>query len=400
MKKNILNGNLLYGQSGGPTSVINSSAYGLFISAFKRKEIKNIYAMKYGIEGLLSQDIIKIEKNNNLKKLLNTPGASFGSNRYKLKDFNIDDSEYKKILEIFKKHNIRYFFYNGGNDSMDTINKISKFLMMNNYECRCIGINKTIDNDLEGTDFTLGYPSAAKFIINSCIEIYYDAMSYKKGRVNIIETMGRNAGFLAASSIVSKIKGVEIDMIYTPEMIFEIDKFLKDVEDIYKKKGHCFVVVSEGIKNSEGDLVAKMTNIKDAFGHEQLGGVSSKLTSLVTSKLNIPTRYFEFSLLQRAGSMCLSNIEQKIALDLSKFALNSAINGENAKVVLIKRVSDKPYKYKLYLSDIDTVANEEKLLDRRYIDYENNMIKDEYIDYLLPLIDGKDGLLDVIDFRK
>jgi len=202
----ITKGNLLYGQSGGPTSTINTSAYGLFVEAFKHKEIEKVYATNYGVKGIISNDFVEIKNDKKLAKLKNTPGAIFGSNRFKLEDYHVNDTTYKLILETFKKNNIRYFFYNGGNDSMDTIRKISKYLSRNHYECYCIGIIKTIDNDLFGTDFSLGYAAAATFIINSTIEITLDDLSYEVGRVNIIETMGRNCGWLAASAKLAKLK--------------------------------------------------------------------------------------------------------------------------------------------------------------------------------------------------
>jgi 6-phosphofructokinase len=205
MKEKLI-GNMLYGQSGGPTSMINTSAFGLFKEAFKHQEIKEIYATKFGIKGILTDTLIRIQNKVNLPNLINTPGAYFGSNRYKLKKYDEDHESYELILKTFKKHNIRYFFYNGGNDSMDTIRKISDYFKLVKYECNCIGIIKTIDNDLVSTDFSLGYPTAAKFIINSVIEITLDDLSYEEGRVNIIETMGRNEGWLAASSKLASIK--------------------------------------------------------------------------------------------------------------------------------------------------------------------------------------------------
>ena len=299
-------GNVLYGQSGGPTSVINASAFGLINAALKNENIEKVYAMRYGISGILSDNLLEIKDDKNLKKLLNTPGAAFGSNRYKLDDFSKTPADFQHILKIFQKYNIRYFFYNGGNDSMDTINKISKYLELNDYKCNCIGINKTIDNDLMNTYFSLGFASSAKFIINSVIEVYLDDHSYKKGRVNIIETMGRNAGFLAASSIVAKVKGCSPDLIYVPEDVFDIEDFLNQVEKIYLEKGHCLVVISEGIRNREGKLFFETNENFDVFGHKQLGGAAVKLSTVVEDRLNFPVRYIELSLLQRANSMFLN----------------------------------------------------------------------------------------------
>jgi 6-phosphofructokinase len=393
--KETLIGNMLYGQSGGPTSIINTSAYGLFKEAFKHKEIKKIYATNFGIKGILNNSFKEIINNKNLKNLSNTPGAFFGSNRYKLKQYSEDPKTYEIILDTFKKNNIVYFFYNGGNDSMDTIRKISDYFKLVNYKCNCIGIIKTIDNDLVNTDFSLGFPSAAKFIINSVIEITLDDLSYETGRVNIIETMGRNTGWLAASSKLASLKGYEPDLIYVPEVTFDKDDFLKRVKEIYEKKNHCIVVISEGIKDEEGHFISEMVKKDDGFGHNQLGGASIKLAALVTRNLGYKTRYFELSLLQRANSLCQSKTEKEIALKLSRFALKAALKGKNNLCVTIKRVNDNPYKYKFVLLPIGEIANKERNLPLDYVDTKNCSINASYITYLAPLIDGEDGLLKV-----
>ena len=340
-------GNLLYGQSGGPTSIINTSAYYLFKEALKHKEINKIYTLHYGIEGIINNDLREYIDSNEYKKLLTTPGAYFGSNRYKLHDEETDKEVYELILNTFKKYNIRYFFYNGGNDSMDTINKISKYLRKNNYDCYCIGINKTIDNDLCETDFSLGYASAAKFIINTVLEIYADDMSYSKGRVNIIETMGRNAGWLSASAKLCELKGAKVDMIFVPENPLDLNSFLEKVKNIYEKKHHMIIVTSEGIKDKNGKFIFESESLLDQFGHNQLGGVSINLANLIKEKLGYKTRYYELSLLQRANVICKSKIEEKIAKEVSSFAVKSAFKGISDKVVIIKANRDNEYKYKL-----------------------------------------------------
>lgn len=394
MKEKLI-GNMLYGQSGGPTSMINTSAFGLFKEAFKHQEIKEIYATKFGIKGILTDTLIRIQNKANLPNLINTPGAYFGSNRYKLKKYDEDHESYELILKTFKKHNIRYFFYNGGNDSMDTIRKISDYFKLVKYECNCIGIIKTIDNDLVSTDFSLGYPTAAKFIINSVIEITLDDLSYEEGRVNIIETMGRNEGWLAASSKLAALKGLEPDLIYVPETTFDKDDFLNRIKEIYDKKKHCVVVISEGIKDKDGHFISEMVKKDDGFGHNQLGGASIKLASLVTRTLGYKTRYFELSLLQRANSLCISKTEEKIALKLSRYALKSALNGKNNLCVTINRVNSNPYRYKFKLVPISKIANAERPLPLEYINKNGCSINDSFIDYLSPLIDGEKGLLEI-----
>ena len=390
--KKILEGNLLYGQGGGPTSVINSSAFGLINEAFKHEEIKQIYAAKYGLLGILNDDLIEIKNDEKLKILKTTPGACFGSNRIKL-DVNKDKEKFEKILATFKKHNIKYFFYNGGNDSMDTINKICSYLEENDYECRCIGINKTIDNDLEGTDFSLGYPSASIYIANSLLQIALDDLSYEKGRVNIIEVMGRNAGWLAASAKLAKLKNLEADLIYVPEINLSIDQILNDIKKVYETKKHCLVVVSEGLKDQNGEFLFKTDGSVDKFGHAQLGGVSIQLAHLVQEKLSFKTRYYELSLLQRASSITPNKLEINIAINLSKYALKKALNGVSNRVVTIKRLNNVPYKYKFELVSIDTVANNERTLPLSFINEEGNNIKDEFLDYISPLVEKDKYLL-------
>ena len=392
MKKRLI-GNLIYGQSGGPTSVINSSAYGLFAEAKKHKDrINKIYAMHYGIEGLLKEDIIDIDNysDKELKNLLTTPGSAFGSNRYKLGNDVEDKDKFDKIIEIFKKYNIRFFFYNGGNDSMETIKKILDYAKKVNYDMCGIGIPKTIDNDLPYLDHTPGYGSAAKFIANVVSQIYFDDNSYINGRVNIIEIMGRNAGWLTASSSLATLNGAIIDMIYVPEAPFNIEEFLKKVEKIYQNKKRCLVCVSEGIKDKDGNFISAFSNDYDAFGHNQLGGVGMFLSSLVTKRLNLRSRYIELSLLQRTNTCFPSDVDVKEARKVASYALKVALRGSTNKIVTIKRVSDEPYKIKLGLLNIALVANKEKYLPLTYLNIEHDNILPSFIKYALPLI-GNDS---------
>ena len=381
MKKRLI-GNLIYGQSGGPTSVINSSAYGLFTEAKKHKDrINKIYAMHYGIEGLLKEDIIDID---------NYSDKAFGSNRYKLGNDVEDKDKFDKIIEIFKKYNIRFFFYNGGNDSMETIKKILDYAKKVNYDMCGIGIPKTIDNDLPYLDHTPGYGSAAKFIANVVSQIYFDDNSYINGRVNIIEIMGRNAGWLTASSSLATLNGAIIDLIYVPETPFNIEEFLKKVEKIYQNKKRCLVCVSEGIKDKDGNFISAFSNDYDAFGHNQLGGVGMFLSTLVTKRLNLRSRYIELSLLQRTNTCFPSDVDVKEARKVASYALKVALRGSTNKIVTIKRVSDEPYKIKLGLLNIALVANKEKYLPLTYLNIEHDNILPSFIKYALPLI-GNDS---------
>lgn len=392
--------NIIYGQSGGPTSVINSSAYGLIKEAKKHQDkIDKIYAMHFGIEGLLNEDIIDLTslQDDELKKLLTTPGAAFGSNRYKLNDEISDKEKYDKIISIFDKYNIHYFFYNGGNDSMETILKISNYAKKIGYKLNSIGIPKTIDNDLCEMDHSPGYPSALRYIANSVSQIYYDDKSYLSGRVNIVEIMGRNAGWLTAGTKLAELNGAKVDLIYVPEVPFSLEDFLNKVIEIYNKKRHCLVCISEGIRNKHGKLIGTLKEEEDAFSHAQLGGVSVYLAHLISEKLKIKTRYFELSLLQRSNSIIPSCVDIKEAMVVGKKALLMALKEENTKLVAIKRVSSSPYKVRYVSLDIDKVANKERSLPLKYINKEGNNITDEFLEYATPLIKDKkgNGLFDV-----
>ena len=270
-------GACIFGQSGGPTSVINASAYGVIRAALDAEEITNVYGAAHGIKGVLDDKLYVMEEEDpdELRLLLNTPSSELGSCRYKIADPDVDDTDYKRSLEIFKKYNVRYFFYNGGNDSMDTCNKISKYMQKVGYECRVNGVPKTIDNDLFGTDHCPGFASAAKYIATSCMEINKDARVYDTGMVTIVEIMGRHAGWLAASAALATEYGSGPDLIYLPETDFVMDDFLADVEKVYNETGKVLVAVSEGIHYADGSFVSEAkTSATDGFGHAQLGGQS------------------------------------------------------------------------------------------------------------------------------
>ena len=252
-------GACIFGQSGGPTSVINASASGVFQEALKQECITNVYGAAHGIKGILEEKFYDMSKESQyeLDLLKTTPSSALGSVRYKLKDAAEDETDYIRLLEVFKKYNIRYFFYNGGNDSMDTCNKISKYMQKVGYECRVMGVPKTIDNDLFGTDHCPGYGSAAKYIATSTMEVYHDARVYDTGMITILEVMGRNAGWLTAATALASYKGHGPDLIYLPELPFSMDKFLEETNAIYKKQGKVIVAVSEGAKDENGKYIAE-----------------------------------------------------------------------------------------------------------------------------------------------
>lgn len=400
----MLKGSCLFGQSGGPTSVINASAYGIITEGLKNDAITNVYALHHGIQGALEDDIIRITCDDlaEVEKLLYTPGALFGSCRLKLKDFNVDDSEFKKILFLFKKYDIRYFLYIGGNDSMDTCNKIDLYMKKVGYECNVIGIPKTIDNDLVLTDHTPGFASCAKFLNNSISSVEWDLMSYNQKSVLIFEIMGRNAGWLTASSALSTLNGIGPDLIYLPEVSFDLDLFQKNVYKLLETKNVVMVAVSEGIKNSDGKYLQDVnTCTADQFGHIQLGGVGSILVNkLKEINPNLKCRVIEFSLLQRCASFSGSKVDVEESSAIGSFGLKSAINGESGKTVTIRRISNSPYNVEYELNDISMIANLEKQVPIEWILPDGMGMTTEFYHYLLPLVEGEaklnyvNGLID------
>ena len=278
---NELKGACIIGQSGGPTSVINASAYGVIDTALKSGAITQVLGAEHGIKGVLNDRLFDmgLEDPEELRLLKYTPSSALGSCRYKIADPELDDTDYKRILEVFKKHNVRYFFYNGGNDSMDTCNKINNYMQSVGYECRVMGVPKTIDNDLFGTDHCPGYASAAKYIATSMMEVHQDAHVYDTGMIVVMEIMGRHAGWLTAASALAGIHGAGPDLIYLPELDFNMQDFINDVKRVYAEKGSCIVAVSEGIHYADGTFVSEAkTSATDGFGHAQLGGLAATMS--------------------------------------------------------------------------------------------------------------------------
>ncbi|HMM30756.1 MAG TPA: 6-phosphofructokinase [Clostridia bacterium] len=391
-----LKGACIIGQSGGPTSVINASAYGVIKTALECPDITRVYGAAHGIRGVLDDVLYDMgeEDEKELALLLNTPSSALGSCRYKLKDSSVDDSDYKRILEIFKKYDVRYFFYNGGNDSMDTCNKISKYMQQAGYECRIMGVPKTIDNDLYGTDHCPGFASAAKYIATTCMELYLDARVYDKGMVCVLECMGRHAGWLTAAAGVASHFGMGPDLIYLPERVFDVDRFLADVEAVYKKNGNCLVAVSEGTHDENGTLIVEAANANaavDAFGHKQLGGLASFLADKVKEKLNVKVRPIEFSLMQRCAAHSASATDVNESFLAGKAAVENAVNGITDKMVGFERSYDENGKYvcSIKLIDLAEVANTEKKVPDSMINASANGVTEEFISYVLPLIEGE-----------
>lgn len=391
-----LEGACIIGQSGGPTSVINASAYGVIRTALDADCITNVYGAANGIKGILDEKLYDMgqEDANELKLLLNTPSSELGSCRYKIADPEADDTDYKRILEVFQKYNVRYFFYNGGNDSMDTCNKVSRYFKSVGYECRVMGVPKTIDNDLYGTDHCPGFGSAAKYIATSCMEVYKDARVYDTGMITIIEIMGRHAGWLAGSAAIANRFGCGPDLIYLPEVDFDMDKFLADVVRIYEAEGKVIVAVSEGIHDSDGKFISEYsssnTSQKDAFGHAQLGGLAATLADIVKQKTGAKVRGIELSLLQRCGAHLASKTDIDEAFMAGRVAVEKAVEGETGMMVGFERAGTKDnYVCNAILLPLESVANYEKKVPMEWINSEGNGVTEEFVDYALPLVQGE-----------
>ena len=393
---NELVGACIIGQSGGPTAVINASAYGVIKTALESDCITHVYGAAHGIKGVLEDRLYDMnqEDANELSLMLHTPSSELGSCRYKMADPDEDDTDYKKILAVFKKYNVRYFFYNGGNDSMDTCDKISRFMAKSGWECRVMGVPKTIDNDLYGTDHCPGFASAAKYIATSCMEITKDALVYDNGQITIIEIMGRHAGWLAASAKLADAFGSGPDLIYLPEVDFDLDAFLTDVEKIYKEKGKVIIAVSEGIHYADGSFVSEAkTSATDGFGHAQLGGLAAHLAGLVKERTGAKVRGIELSLLQRCGAHLASQTDIDEAFLAGKVAVESAVSGETGKMVAFARdTQNGKYHCVTKLLPLTSVANFEKKLPLGWITPEKNQVTDAFVEYALPLIQGEPRL--------
>lgn len=391
-----LKGNLMFGQSGGPTSVINASAAGVFIEALKHSDIiEKVYGAANGIVGILNEKFYDIgqEDPNELEMLKYTPSSSLGSCRYKLAKAESNDTDYKRLLEVFKKYNIRYFLYNGGNDSMDTCNKISKYLQNSGYECRVMGVPKTIDNDLFGTDHCPGFASAAKYIATTTMEVYLDARVYDTGMICVIEVMGRHAGWLTAATRLANEKGCGPDLIYVPEIPFDIDKMLADVKDIYSKKGKVIIAVSEGVQTKDGvfipELVAKGTVAVDSFGHKQLGGTATVLADFLKNETGAKVRGIELSLMQRCASHCASQTDIEESYLSGQTAVVKALEGMTDYMVGFERANTTEYKCNIKMIPLNDVANTEKKVPLEWINADGNFISDEYVKYAMPLINNE-----------
>ena len=390
--------NAIVGQSGGPTAVINSSLAGVYESAVERGAEK-VYGMENGIQGFLERRVLDLSKYFdsplNIEALKRTPSAFLGSCRYKLPDPNLPESEklYEDIFAYLKELNIGYFFYIGGNDSMDTIAKLSYYGEKKNSPIRFIGIPKTIDNDLVKTDHTPGYGSAAKYIAVTMKEIIRDATVYGTDYVTIVEVMGRNAGWLTAASALAKGPDCEgVDMICLPEIPFTCEGFLKKVEMLRKNKKSVVIAVSEGVKLPDGRYVCELNDDgheEDAFGHKALTGTARYLANLVRKNFPTKTRSIELSILQRCAGHLTSRTDITEAYQVGGAAVKAAFEGHTGKFVAIKRISNAPYQATTELVDIADVANYEKKVPLDWITPDHMQMKREFIEYACPLIQAE-----------
>ena len=394
--------NMVYIQSGGPTSVINSSLYGAIKEARKHPDqIGHIYGSLNGVEGLIEDRLIDIneEDEEQIELLLQTPGSILGTTRRKLpKDMH--DKLYLLIVETLKRRDIGYVFVNGGNDSMDTCYKLSELTKEMGLDIKVIGVPKTIDNDLACTDHSLGFPSAAKYVINTINELSMDARCFKVGKVHVVEVMGRNAGWLTAAADLLP-EETRPHLFYLPENPFDVEQFLKDVRSVYIEKGYAMVVISEGI---EFERANKNTRV-DGFGHKQLGGAAAGLCEIIENRLDLPTRAVEFSLTQRAAPQFISKVDREEAVRTGAFAVKAALAGESGKMVIFERVSQHPYEIEIKLGDVSLVANAEFTV-RPSMMIDNTQMSKLFKDYISPLIEGEvqlvyeNGIAKVSNFKR
>ena len=388
-------GNCLVAQSGGPTSVINASACGVVQEAFRTGEINKVFGALNGIAGVLNEDLICFneESAEEIELLKVTPASALGSCRYKLKSLEHSKGDFDRIIEVFKAHDIRYFFYIGGNDSMDTAYKVSQYAQKVGYDLKSIGVPKTIDNDLPITDHTPGFGSVAKFIATSIKEVGLDARVYNYSTVTICELMGRNAGWITASSALAKTDEDDAPhYIYLPEVPFSFEQFDKDIRYAIEKYNYAVIAVSEGIKDIDGKYISEMcsnTQVKDAFGHIQLGGVTGILESYVFQNICKKVRSVNYSTIQRSAAHCASLTDNEEAYLCGTMAVRYAIEGHTGKMVGLFRENTKEYKCETQLIDLDDVANKEKPIPKEWLNSEGNFVTQEYIDYVRPLIMGE-----------
>ncbi|HIW57774.1 MAG TPA: 6-phosphofructokinase [Firmicutes bacterium] len=392
----MVKGNVIVGQSGGPTSVINSSLVGVYQGA-KEAGVEKVYGMRNGIEGLLSRRYVDmddyIKSNIDIELLKRTPSSFLGTCRYKLPEYEDHEATYDLLFEILKELDVKYFFYIGGNDSMDTIKKLANRAEEIGSEIRFMGVPKTIDNDLAVTDHTPGYGSAAKYIASAMKEIIRDVKTYPSESITIVEIMGRNAGWLTAASALSRAEDCSgPDLIYLPECEFDYDKFVKKVKEEKEKKKAVVIAVSEGLKTADGKYVCeanKSAVFEDSFGHKSLGGTALYLADFIGAQTGVKSRGIVFSTLQRCASHIVSRRDITEAFMAGAEAAQAAFRGETGKMIIFIRTSNQPYNITCATYDVNKIANVEKVVPQEWICNDNTYVTDEFLNYCRPLIIGE-----------
>ncbi len=391
--------NLLVAQSGGPTAAINATLVGVLQGVRASGKVDKVFGAKNGIEGAIKDNLIELNElvrdTQAMDTLTYTPSSALGSCRFKMKDWRKDEETYKKIIETFKKHDIKYFIYIGGNDSMDTVDKLSEYCSVNNLDIKVIGAPKTVDNDLNLTDHSPGFGSAAKYIATTIAELERDINVYDIPAVTIVEIMGRNAGWLTAAAALGRVNGGSgADLIYLCEQEFDKDRFIQDVKEVQAKKPGVLVAVSEGVKDSTGAYVSDTmsSGAVDNFGHKYIAGAARALEQMVRDGIGCKTRSVELNLMQRAAAHIASETDITESLTLGQKALTLALNGETGKMAAIKRISDKPYLVEFVPVPVNEVANHEKIVPAEWITPDGHDVTEEMMSYLKPLILGETNL--------
>lgn len=389
--------NLLVAQSGGPSAAINATITGVIDAGIASEQVGHVYGARNGIKGVFQENFVNLEETCDTKDkrdlLSVTPAAALGSCRLKLKDPKEDAQQFEEIIRILRKNDIGYFVYTGGNDSMDTVYKLSQYCKEHNIDdIKVMGAPKTIDNDLGETDHCPGFGSAAKFIATSFTEIACDCFVYDVPSVTIVEVMGRNAGWLTASAALARTEERRVpQLIYLCEKAFDEDKFIDDVNKALEKENNIIVAVSEGVKDADGNYIGEETKSgkEDVFGHKYLSGIGKYLEGLVAEKIGCKVRSIELNVLQRCAGYMLSQTDIIESRNLGAFAAISAVRGESGKMSSIIRTSNDPYQVEIGLSDLSRIANFEKKVPIEWINDEGNDIKEELLEYLKPLIRGE-----------
>ena len=391
----MLYGNAVVGQSGGPTAAINATLAGVIRGCLASDAIPTLYGMRHGVEGLLKEDLVDLSslftKEEDITLLEDTPAAALGSCRYRLPDPEKDASPFDTLLAVFKKYDIRYFFYIGGNDSMDAVAKLTRYMKDAKYEMRVIGVPKTIDNDLVGTDHTPGFGSAAKYVATTIKEVIRDCAVYTVRAVTVVEIMGRDAGWLTTAAALPSLSGDGPDLIYLPERPFDEKAFLASVKEAFERHPNVVVAVSEGLRTADGTYVgaSAQSGATDAFGHQYLAGTGKYLERLIKNELGCKVRSIELNLPQRCAAHISSATDIEESVRTGKGAVEAAINGTSGHMVVAIRENDPPYAIRISTSPVSEIANKVKTVPDEYINVAGNGITEAGIAYLAPLILGE-----------